>query len=326
MIVRAVVGKVKGNPVADLRSVQLNVTNTCGQRCIMCRKYEWPRHLLPLELVRDVVSGLPTHCTVILSGGEPLMHPSIDGILRVLDNQRVRWALLTNGMVFGEGLSGAAYLNISFDALSPEVYRDVRGVDAGKSVRRNVERYRRAYPHAHIMLDCTVCGLNTDQVPQLMEFAHDLGVEINFQLVHTHSYLVPSRQRIVQLAQRGAEVFGRLEVETNFFIFLEQCMHGHLASSSCCAVDRHCVVDADGSVFPCCRALNDNGLYGARDRRWIMGNVHERALEHIWQSGRASHLRDRLSRREGSFCRICDRYAMYNWFLERYIHAETVFM
>ena len=309
-----------------LRSIQLNITNTCAQRCEMCRKYEWPRDVLPVGDLLAVVEALDPATTVILSGGDPLMHPQIDEILSALRGRGLHWAILTNGLVYNDDLDGCSYINLSLDGATRETYRRVRGVDTFERVMGNIERYVGRYPNVPIMLDSTISTLNMNELPDLLRIASQLKVEINFQTVHTFDDLMPTNEDWKRILPMATQVQAELRPKSNLFIFMNSIFNGYPTSERCSAIDSHCVVDSDGSVFPCCRALNDNGAYENRASEWVSGNIRTGKIEDAWNNAQTSSLLDPLRSKCGSFCSQCDRYVMFNSFKERYMDAEVLFL
>ena len=43
----------------NIRSVQFQLTTTCNERCIFCRKYTWPKKQIPIEVVAEKLKQYP---------------------------------------------------------------------------------------------------------------------------------------------------------------------------------------------------------------------------------------------------------------------------
>lgn len=166
-------------------NLNLELTDHCNIKCKMCSQsmrdeaHGVPMRFMSWETWREALRGLAdmeeeVHlCPHWL--GEPTIHPEFDRFVEYAfglngGNRLFReFKLHTNGVVFSEArarllvrlanLGSMApdtfrFLHFSIDALSPSVYREVKGADRGEQVYRNVRRFLEAraalgarYPH-----------------------------------------------------------------------------------------------------------------------------------------------------------------------------------
>ena len=309
-----------------LKSIQFNLTNFCSQKCVMCRKYKWPDNSLKFDVLKNEIAKLDKNTSVILSGGEPLLYTEINKVIEILNENKIHWSILTNAMVFNTNLDKAEYINISFDAFSNKTYNKIRGVNSFTKIVNNIKKMKEQYDSEKILLDCTVSKLNVHEIPLLLNFAYEMDMYISFQCVHTFNNLIPSRNDIAKLLKNISNKYINKLPKTNLFIFLEQYFNGNLKSNVCRAIRNHMIIDADGSVFPCCRALNDNGNYKERSEQNILGNIYEDTIYNIFLKSKNSIRLNELIQKKGIFCKMCDRYNMYNTFYERFITNNILFM
>lgn len=134
--------------------LQLNVeiTASCNLRCRMCyRSYD-----LDVRngcLSTDDVQMLANQFEALeipslwISGGEPLMHPQIETVLRIFGEKKpVDFWMVTNGLLLTEKIadtiidSGLTWLSISIDAANADTYRRIRGGDYDK-LCKNIETF-----------------------------------------------------------------------------------------------------------------------------------------------------------------------------------------
>jgi cyclic pyranopterin phosphate synthase len=179
-----------GRTVSYLR---VSVTDRCDFRCVYCM----PEHMTFLPK-KDVLSleELDRLCSAFISrgvdklritGGEPLVRRGVMGLFRSLGRHLESGALseltlTTNGSQLAQFASelaatGVKRVNVSLDTLDPEKFRAVtrwgdlaqvlRGIDAaeaaGLDVKINVVALR---------------GVNEDEIPNLMEWAHGRGFDM----------------------------------------------------------------------------------------------------------------------------------------------------
>ena len=126
--------------------LRISVTDRCNERCLYCMPEGYkgweskPDHLTAEEIVRvvRVAAGLGFR-KFRLTGGEPLVRGDVPEIVRAMTGipgvESV--GLSTNGMklaALAQPLrdAGLRTVNVSLDALDPEVYRRVTGGDVAK--------------------------------------------------------------------------------------------------------------------------------------------------------------------------------------------------
>jgi len=177
-----------------LRSLRVSVTDRCNLRCVYCmpeEEYSWlPREeLLSLdELARlvDVFTELGV-TRVRITGGEPLLRPGLDGLVRVLAaNPRIEdLALTTNGVLLAEqaeGLrrAGLDRITISLDTLIPERFLTMARRDNHARVLAGIAAARRAGLKGTKLDTVVIRGMNDDELVNLIEFGRSNSVEVRF--------------------------------------------------------------------------------------------------------------------------------------------------
>ena len=122
MIVKALADK--DHPVL----AHLIPTRRCNIACAYCNEYDDFSRPVPIDDLRrrtDLLADLGVSC-VTLSGGEPMLHPQLDDLIRHIRDRDMIAGLITNGYLIGptriQGLNdaGLEYLQISIDNLQPD--------------------------------------------------------------------------------------------------------------------------------------------------------------------------------------------------------------
>jgi MoaA/NifB/PqqE/SkfB family radical SAM enzyme len=76
----------------------IQVTRVCNQRCLFCSNPENERVLSAGEFRRQIRDLVATgHDGVLLTGGEPTLHPDLPGLVRVADRAGLAVRVITNG-------------------------------------------------------------------------------------------------------------------------------------------------------------------------------------------------------------------------------------
>ena len=100
----------------------------CNLACGYCNEYDGSSKPVPLELMKkrlDKLAELGTS-VVTISGGEPMMHPELDLIIRHIRSHGMIAGLISNGYYFTPDRikrlndAGLEYLQISIDNVNPD--------------------------------------------------------------------------------------------------------------------------------------------------------------------------------------------------------------
>jgi GTP 3',8-cyclase len=180
-----------GRAISYLR---VSVTDRCDFRCVYCMAENMTflpkRDLLSLEELDRLCSAFVARgvTKLRLTGGEPLVRRDIMLLFRSLSRHLASGALeeltlTTNGSQlarFAEELAacGVKRINISLDTLDAEKFRAVtrwgdlakvlEGVDAAKAAALDVK-----------INAVALKGMNEDEIPALIEWAHGRGMDLS---------------------------------------------------------------------------------------------------------------------------------------------------
>jgi cyclic pyranopterin phosphate synthase len=138
------------------------------------------------ELLEVVQALLPLGLKKVrLTGGEPLLRRGLSTLVEQLSQLPIELALTTNGLLLSQQLealvqAGLRRFTVSLDTLRPDVFHQLarrQGLELVLGALRELAR-REVEP---IKLDTVVLrGVNDDQLPELVDFAGELGAEIRF--------------------------------------------------------------------------------------------------------------------------------------------------
>ena len=119
------------SPIPSLRYLELQITNRCNLQCRHCYVGEGSHQDLSMEQIQRVlkefeeIQGL----RLLLSGGEPLLHPLFWEINDILQNQAFRSVLLSNGTLITKEVAKKLRVHevqISLDGIK-EGHESLRG-------------------------------------------------------------------------------------------------------------------------------------------------------------------------------------------------------
>lgn len=156
----------------------------CNLACAGCGKIQYPAHILKQHLsVADCLKAVD-ECgapMVSIPGGEPLMHPDIDALVRELVNRRKYIYLCTNAILLREKIdlfTPSKYLTFSIHMDGQEEHHDFavcrEGVyrEAAEAIRLAVQRGFRVTTNTTLFE-----GADPNSVRAFFDEMMDLGVE-----------------------------------------------------------------------------------------------------------------------------------------------------
>lgn len=259
------------------KKLRLSLTDRCNYRCLYCMPEcpVWkPRaDILRFEELHALV-GLFTGQfgieQVRITGGEPLMRKGAAGFVEMLQSARPaglrRVSLSTNGAMLSRAAAplaaaGLDDVNVSLDALSPEVFSRMTGGGRVRDVLRGIESARRAGLRVKINA-VVIRGLNQEQVVPLTEWAvaEDLPLRfIEFMPLDGRGFwsedkVVAEKEILASVSERfDVSALPRTNDPASYYLLDSRFQLGIIATVSnpfCASCDR-VRLTADGRLFSC---------------------------------------------------------------------------
>ncbi|MBI4864293.1 MAG: radical SAM protein [Candidatus Riflebacteria bacterium] len=174
--------------------VEIELSNRCNLACVQCLRATGKigeEGGMSLVTFQRVLEQFPCVVTVALNGfGEVFLNKEFLPIVRWINASRpwVRVVITTNGTFFTprmveELLSvRVARLDVSLDAASPQTYLAIRRAPQFDRIVEGVrllleERRRRGMHHPTVGFNFIILDKNLDEVPAMVQLAHDVGVD-----------------------------------------------------------------------------------------------------------------------------------------------------
>ncbi len=175
---------------------QLNITYKCNLDCSYCSEYDNSKGHVPtaeLNARIDHIANLGTMHTDLI-GGEPLLHPDLVPLMRyVTKHHKMTTGMTTNAFLLTEDKlkelidAGMGRIQISVDALNPTK----QAPKSLKTLRKKIEMVAR-HP-IWFRVNTVIMDQTVDEVEEVAKTCFDLGVAINFSVVHDHGRLVKQK-------------------------------------------------------------------------------------------------------------------------------------
>ena len=304
--------------------IYIEVTNRCNSLCASCPltynhflPYE-PKHHLTWENFRRIVDHLPHIERAVLHGiGEPLLNKDLPRFVAHLKDRGAEVLFNTNAILLdqkrGDALASAGLdeLRVSMDAVTPELYAQLRGVDRLPQVIRNLEAFiqrhgGRASPK--VSLWWVAMQANLPQLPEFVRLAAQIGIsEVYLQRlvyfgggeqVDENTTMKAKQSLHAALEQRQARLVSEceelaVELGVNFLASGATTPSESISSKGahpwqgCMRPWILMYITANGTALPCCISP-----FATQDYAQIMlGNVLERPMAEIWNGAPYQELR-----------------------------------
>lgn len=310
------------------RIINCFVTEACNFNCPMCHvKESRQKNMAQLsfndlqKLIKEVAPFFPSFQ---LTGGEPLLHPDIEKIVKLLTDRKMVKGLVTNGLLLEEKAellvsAGLDFLAVSLDGPDEKTQFE-RGYVKGsydkiiRGIRKVLEvRGKKLFPN--IRIATVVSRINLNNFDQVLGIAEDLGVD---QWSLSHYFFFPEKVRKLQesFARKnnlGRDVWGEAIGDENelFDINQRQIIKEKMRKiTNLVKLRKNKVkivfqpdIDIDKyyrSIFPsadsvCELPYNQVFVRGNGEvemcQGYTLGNIRNGKIREIWNNDKAQHFR-----------------------------------
>lgn len=227
----------------------------CNLDCTYCNEFDDFSKPVPLEEIKrrlDLLADMGTSI-ITISGGEPLMHPELDEVIRHTRKRGMIAGLITNGFFLNRerierlNEAGLEHLQISIDNVMPDEV-------SKKSLKSLDGRLEMLSEWAVFQVNInSVLGSGVKNSEDALKIAHralELGFTSTVGIIHDHS------GQLKPLGQRDQEIFEEIMTLgkrsfSRFNQFQHNVARGREHDWKCRAGSRYLYVCEDGLVHWC---------------------------------------------------------------------------
>ena len=172
---------VNKSQIPSLRTLLIHTTLVCNLVCRHCYLDKSEKDFITPNIFKSAVAQLDQMqgYKVLISGGEPLLHPKIFEMLQSIKELKLRKMLLTNGMLID---------NETVAKLKPliqEVQISIDGTKSHNSFRNNSTAFKKAMDAVKLLvaeeLDVSVATMvhsqNLKELPELESILKEIGIK-----------------------------------------------------------------------------------------------------------------------------------------------------
>jgi len=247
----------------------------CNLSCAYCNEYDDFSRPVDTEVMLERIDELGRLGTSIItiSGGEPLLHPDLDQLIRRIRNHGAVAGLITNGYLLTAdrverlNRAGLDHMQISIDNVKPDEV-------SKKSLKVLDRKLKLLAQHAlfHVNINSVVGGgvKYPEDALTIARRSIELGFSSTIGIIHDHEgQLKPlgEREREIYLAVKALEKRNYSQLS----VFQESIVKGRPSRWRCRAGSRYLYICEDGLVHYCSQQrgypAKPLAEYGAEDLR-----------------------------------------------------------
>ena len=255
----------------------------CNLACAYCNEFDDHSSPVPTDVVLQRIDRLADLGTgiITLSGGEPLLHPDLDVIVRHIRTRGSVATIITNGYLLTRdrirdlNRAGLDHLQISIDNVIPD--------DVSKKSLKVLDqklRWLSAEADFGVTVNAVVGGgiRNPDDALVIAQRARELGLSITVGIIHDgHGGLRPLGDRQRGILNRMAADAHSMFDYANYNRFQRNLADGQPNDWQCRAGSRYLYICEDGLVHWCSQQRGHPGIpleqYGPADLEREYGTV-----------------------------------------------------
>jgi len=273
---------------------EIDPSNNCMLDCDFCMYksfLEKDRRNLSYEIYESLLYELDdigTKSITFTGGGEPLMHPRINNMIKHALKMGFELGLVTNGVLLDriDNLDKFKFIRVSLDSYDAPMYKEVKGHDHFHRVIDNIKNT--LLVNKTVGLSYVINDKNNYDLEIAEELANSLGVAyIQFKPAWLNGrvfneYQLPESKKVIR---------------TDRYVSKDilPCLIASLIG----------IVGADGNIYFCCQHRGDD--------RFLLGSLYLHKFKDIWK--RRFNLKPEIS--TCPMCRYQNYAKAYNEILER---------
>jgi radical SAM protein with 4Fe4S-binding SPASM domain len=289
----------------------MSITRACNFRCVYCFNASAGR--LPDELTGvewcDVIEQARQLGVfqVLITGGEPTIHPDLALILRKLKTADMDFKLFTNGGYLTVDLCELLTdksVQVSLDTADRRMHQQLTGLDTFKTVIDNIDRLVRY--GVHVSVKSVITTLNTAGLPELYRLCKKLRVELlsfdKFDVSSSGRGGLDLRITDKQKEEIREMCSGLETSQTRLNLNLSRDTWAAPTDAIGCGAFRSSVIISScGDLIGCEKMIDVPGM--------TIGNIRQSTLSELWHSPKIDTFISNIRNTEDAKCRKCGVFA-----------------
>lgn len=281
-------------------SLHIDLTNACTERCVHCYIADYSPHFLPLELAKRVLREFREAggMTVMLSGGECMLHPQFRDVVRYAKGQNLNVIVMSNltrcdaEMVAFLAEMQPQFVNVSLYSMTAAEHDAVTTIPGSwqKTMHAILALEEAGVP---VRLASPIMQANRHALPGLREFAkaHRMHLIPDCDIFGQVDHDCSNQSCALSLAETECVWCEHRDLFYKAPFPPERCA----PSAKVCDIGKQSMnLNAEGVFYPC------DGCHGI-----VLGDAHSQSFAEVWNGEKLQALRA-LSNQDFGECAHCD--------------------
>lgn len=165
------------------RRVCWEITTACNLKCSFCHRANFENEFYDYQNIEQTIGLLKEHAitNVIISGGEPLLHPHFFDIVRRLREEKFEIDVCSNGVLFDDNKlvtlrNFLSEISISLDGYEPGRHDQMRGLKG--SFEKTIINIKKLIEHGFdVHITTVVDSQFAGEIVKTVDFLNALGIK-----------------------------------------------------------------------------------------------------------------------------------------------------
>jgi len=307
------------------QSVQIEPTNRCNQRCIMCprnTRLDVPIGDLSLDNFKKIIDKLPVIGNLQLNGlGEPLLNKELPEMIKYATSKGIKVSINSNCALIDESLakklidSGLNLLKVSMDSPDPAVYNSIRNAPLEPVIRGiqtliKIRKEKKSHT-PQVWFNSIIMKNNYKNLDEILILGDKLKIDlvrfkpINIFWAGKDSDLTVEIKELKNEIEKVIKITKNLKIKHNLEELLNRIETNFYQRPSkkipCYSLWTELYIQYYGGVRLCCE------FFSKKDD---IGNILKEDFQKIWNGSKMRQIRKEFKRGNTYFpaCRSCNRF------------------
>jgi len=254
------------------KKIYIEITNICNLKCKFCPETNRKKDFMSIENFEETIKKIHKHTNLVCLHvkGEPLLHPNLEDILKILEKYNLRANITTNGTPIKENLeilkNSKAVRQINFS-----IHSIMQNDSLDKNYLQNI--FESVEELENIIVSYRLWNMKTIK-------ENDVNNEI-IEEIEAYYNIQNLKEQLIQneFFKIKENVFINQDTE---FIWPNINNKNIIEKGRCLALKEQLAILVDGTVVPCC--LDNNGDI-------LLGNIFKETLEEILKKEETVNIR-----------------------------------
>ena len=289
-------------------TVELDMTNLCNHKCPECSGWYFQsrgKAHLRKNLAESIIKQLAQakiRGLIFTGGGEPLCHPRVIPAVKFAHKLGLDIGFITNGSLINKEIASVllkycTWLRVSLDADSPEVFKQVHGLNGNAFVKvisniRLLTKMKKTFKSkTTIGIGYLTCDYTQNKMLSATKLCKELEVDyLQFRPLQIHNHgvfeyhLTDLAENIRKCVQEGGDEFKVLYSQHKYDMMKDK-KYGR-NYKKCFGHQFAAVIAADAKMYLCCHMRGH--------QKYCIGDLRKNTFQEIWSSQRRKKVTENI--------------------------------